>query len=135
VAFVHGRHTKITVGGSDLSAYTNTSELNRTKDTHDVTTYGADAHAFSSGLGNSTGSLGGIYDNTTAGPRDVLQPLIDAGAPVAVVRQPEGAGTGLPQDTVTAILNQYVETNPVAEMVAWTCQFQGTGSVVSTNQT
>lgn len=40
MAFVHGKDTFISLNGSDLSTYTNTSELSRSADRHDVTTYG-----------------------------------------------------------------------------------------------
>ncbi|HEX6579216.1 MAG TPA: hypothetical protein VF082_12700 [Jiangellaceae bacterium] len=135
MAKIHGKETVVTVDGDDLSTYTNTSEINRTMATHDVTGYGADANAFSSGLLNGTFTMGGVYDSeSSAGPRAVLRPLLVAGAAVTVVRRPEGTGSGLPQDSFSAILSSYVESNPVAEMVAWTAEFQISGNVTSTAQ-
>ena len=46
MAFVHGKNTFISLNGSDLSAFTNTSELGRTADSHDVTTYGKNSHVY-----------------------------------------------------------------------------------------
>lgn len=132
VTFVHAKDTYISVDGDDLSAFTNTSELDREADEHDVTCYGADAHDYEGGLLNGTGSLSGIYDSTANGPRGVLRPLL--GTKVTVVRRPEGTGTGKPQDSVTALIRRYVETNPVADMVAWSCEIRLCGNVTSTTQ-
>lgn len=134
--FVHGKNTVVKVNGQDLSAFTNTSEFNPTRDTHDVTCYGADGHEFDEGLTNGTFTMGGIYDSTeTTGPRAVLKPLTKPGAgKVPVIRQPEGEGSGLPQDSFTGVVTSYKETNPVADMIAWTADFQISGSVDDTPQ-
>jgi hypothetical protein len=130
---VHGRHTFISLNGSDLSTHCNTSELGRSADSHDVTTYGKNAHVFEGGLLGGTASMGGIYDNTAAtGPRAVIEPLI--GTVVALIRRVEGTGSGKPQDTVNVLVTNYVETNPVADMVAWSCEMQLSDDVVSTTQ-
>jgi hypothetical protein len=99
-----------------------------------VTTYGNDGHKFAAGLTNGTFTMGGFYDSTAStGPRAVLQPLI-GGENVTVVRQPEGEGASLPQDSFDAQLTEYKETNPVAEYIAWTANFQISGDVDSTAQ-
>lgn len=129
----HGKDTVVKVDSTDLSTYCNTSELNRTADTHDVTGYGADAHAKSGGLLDGTFSMGGVYDTTAAtGPRAKLEPLL--GTSVAIVRQPEGTGSGLPQDAFNGVMNSYVETNPVADMVTWSAEFEINGDVNSAAQ-
>jgi hypothetical protein len=133
MAFVHGKDTFISLDANDLSAFTNTSELSRTADSHDVTTYGKDSHVFAGGLLNGDASMGGIYDNTTSGPRDVIEPLI--GTVVALIRRPEGTGSGLPEDTVNVLVTMYTETNPVAGMVTWRSDLQLSDDVASTNQT
>lgn len=132
MAFVHGRLTFISVNGSDLSPFTNTSTFGRGADSHDVTTYGATDHAFEGGLGLNTFSMGGIYDGSATGPRDILEPLV--GTSVTLIRRPEGTGSGKPQDSVTVVLTSYVETSPVADFVQWSAEFQPSGSVTSTNQ-
>lgn len=135
MAFVHGKDTVVTVDSNDLSAFANTSEFNPTTDSHDVSTYGTDGHVFEGGLTNGTFTVSGIYDNTAStGPRAVLQPLKGTAAKVTVTRQPEGAGSGLPQDTFDGLLTSYTETNPVADMVSWSAEFQVSGSVDSTAQ-
>lgn len=131
--FVHSKNTVITLDDNDLSAFTTTSQLERTSDSHDVTTYGKDAHVFSGGLLNGTSTMSGIYDSTAVtGPRAVIEPLI--GTVVELVRQPEGDGTGKPQDVVDALVIKYTETAPVADMVTWSVDLQLSDDVVSTAQ-
>lgn len=132
MAFVHGKDTFVSLDSNDLSAFTNTSDFNRTADTHDTTTYGKSSHTFEPGLLNATASMGGTYDNGTTGPRDVIEPLI--GTTVTFERRPEGTGSGLPSDSVSVVVNSYVETNPVAGMVSWTCGMQCSDDITSTNQ-
>jgi hypothetical protein len=132
MAFVHGKNTYISLDGDNLSTYTNTSEFSRTADSHDVTTYGKNAHVKTGGLLDGTGSMSGIYDSTAAGPRATIEPLI--GTVVALVRRPEGTGSGKPQDSVNVLVANYTETNPVADMVAWSCEFELSDDVTSTTQ-
>lgn len=132
MAFIHGRNTYIELDENDLSEFTNTSELGRTADSHDVTCYGKNSHVFQGGLKGGTASMGGIYDNTASGPRAVIEPLI--GTVVPLVRQTEGPGLGLPQDAVDVLITGYTETNPVADMVAWSCEMQLSDDVDTTPQ-
>lgn len=134
MAFTHGKNTYISVDGNDISAYCNTSSLERSSDSHDVTTYGATAHAFGDdGLTNATFSCGGTYDSTTSGPHDVLAPLV-AGAKVTLIRRPEGTGSGLPQESVSIKITKYTETSPVADYVSWALDAQCSGAITDTNQ-
>lgn len=131
MAVVHGKVTVIKVGATEVKG--TTSQLERSADVHDVTVYGKDDHVFSGGLGNGTFTISGIYDNTAvSGPRAVLEPAI--GTSVTLTRQPEGTGSGKAQDTFAAILIKYVETNPVADMVTWSADFQISDAINSTAQ-
>ncbi|SCG38240.1 hypothetical protein [Micromonospora zamorensis] len=133
MAFVHGKNTFISLGGDDLSAFTTTSQLEKTADSHDVTTYGKKAHVFNGGLLNGSGTISGIYDSTAStGPRAVINPLV--GTVVELIRQPEGAGTGKPQDVVDVLVTKYTETNPVADMVTWSCDLQFSDEINSAAQ-
>lgn len=133
MSFVHGRDTYFSLGGVDLSAYTNTSSFTRGADSHDVTTYGKGAHVFQGGLGLNSANAAGIYDSAAGtGPRAVIEPLV--GTNVTLVRRPEGTGTGKPQDSVDALVTSYVETSPVADMVTWAVELQCSGDVASTTQ-
>ncbi|MFC0628543.1 hypothetical protein [Kribbella deserti] len=133
MAFVHGKNTVITLDGDDLSAYVNTSELGRTADSHDVTTYGKNSHVYVGGLLDGKATMGGVYDNTAAvSPRAVIEPLI--GSTVPLVREPEGTGAGKPRDTVSVVVVGYVETAPVADMVTWSCEMQCSDDIASSVQ-
>jgi len=132
MAFVHGKETVITVGGIDLSAYTNTSEFERAGDKHDVTCYGADDYAYDTGLRSGSFKMGGVYESSAGGPRATLNGLIATKA--TIVRRPEGTGGGLPQDSFTATIDKYVETNPVAGMITWSCDTTVSGLVNTTAQ-
>lgn len=133
MAFVHGKNTFISLNGADLSAFTDTSDFKRGADEHDVTTYGKGAHVVAGGLLNGSASMGGTYDNTAGtGPRAVIRPLI--GTTVTLIRRPEGTGVGKPQDSVTVHVKSYVETNPVADMVKWSCEMTLSDTVTSTTQ-
>lgn len=132
MSFTHGKDTYISLNGSDLSAFTNTSELGRTSDSHDVTCYGKSSHVYLGGLLDGKATMGGIYDNGVTGPRDIIEPLI--GTVVTLVRRPEGTGSGRPQDSVAVLVAGYTETSPVADMVTWQCEMQCSDDVTSTNQ-
>ena len=130
----HGRHTVVIVDGDDLSTYCNTSEFTKKADTHDKTGYGADGHGYEAGLTDGMFTMGGVYDSiASVGPRAVLNPLVGA-AGVTVVRRPEGTGSGLPQDSFEGVCEEYKETNPVADFIAWTASFKISGDVNSAAQ-
>lgn len=133
MTFVHGKDTFLSVAGDDISQYCNTSELSRGADSHDVTTYGKKSHVFAGGLLKGDAKVEGVYDNTVStGPRALFRPII--GTVVPLVRRPEGTGTGKPQDTVNVLIEEYVETNPVADMVTWSVKLTCSDDVVSITQ-
>ena len=132
MAFVHGKNTFVSLNGSDLSAFCDSSTFGRKSDKHDLTTYGKDDHVYGGGLGDGSASIGGFYDNTAAGPRDIIEPLI--GTVVTFIRRPEGTGSGKPQDSVSVLVEEYEETSPVADYVKWTATLQPSDAITSTNQ-
>lgn len=132
MAFVHGKDTFISLGGTNLSTFTNTSEFDVSADEHDVTCYGADDHAFSGGLLTGAVSMGGVYDDGAAGPKAIIEPLI--GTLATLIRRPEGTGSGLPQESLSVLVKRYVETNPVADMITWSCEMTKSGAVTRTTQ-
>lgn len=133
MAFVHSKVTVIKIGTTDISTYVTSSDFDRKSDIHDVTTYGKNSHVYSGGLLDGKSKLEGLYDSTaTTGPRALLRPLL--GTEVVITRRPEGTGAGLPQDIVDAVLANYVETAPVADMVAWSVELQLSDDVNSTPQ-
>lgn len=133
MAFVHGKGSKVTIGGDDLSAFANNVEFSRGADTHDVTTFGKNSKVFAGGLKEGTCTVEGVYDNTAdTGPGAVLRPLL--GTEAVLIWQPEGTGTGKPTFTVDAVVSSYVETAPVADMVTWSCELQLSDDVAETAQ-
>lgn len=132
MSFVHGKNTYVSLNGTDLSAFCNTHQMERNADKHDLTTYGKNDHVFNGGLGNGAISIGGFYDNGASGPRRIIEPLI--GTVVTLIRRPEGTGTGRPQDSVSVLVEKYVETNPVADYVSWSCDLQPSDAVTTTDQ-
>ena len=133
MAFVHGRLTGITVATKDISPYCKTSSYEGSADVHETTGYGKTAKTKEGGLLDGKFTCGGTYDNTAlTGPRNALKPLL--GTTVAVVRKPEGTGTGKPLDTFSGVLTKYVETNPVDDMVTWSAEFEISDVVVTTTQ-
>jgi hypothetical protein len=135
MTFIHGKGTVVKLDAVDLSAYIKTSEFSQENDEHDVTTYGNDAHRVRSGLTGGKFTMSGWYDSTAvSGPRAKINALIQAGANVTLIRQPEGAGTALPQDEVEVMVKSYAETSPVDDIVAWSCECTLSGTVDSTPQ-
>lgn len=129
----HGSKTVVKVGANDISAYTNASELTVGADSHDTTTYGNTAHRYDGGLKDSKFVMSGIYDTTAGtGPRAVLRG--HEGETLTLIRQTEGTGAGKPQDSFDAVLTSYVESNPVADMVTWSSEWQVDGEVDDTAQ-
>jgi len=132
MAFSHGRLTVFKVGAADISPYCKTSEWTSGGDVHDVTGYGAAGHGYQGGLHDDKVTVSGTYDTTVAGPRKIIEPLVMA--TTTVTRQPEGAGSGKPQDLATVVVKSYVETNPVADMVQWAAEFTISGVTNSAAQ-
>lgn len=134
MALVHSKVTIVKVGSNDLSAFVKSSEFSQESDVHDVTTYGSASKVYQSGLKDASVTLEGFYDTSATGPRKILQPLI-GGATQTFTRQPEGLGTGKPQDVVTVVVKTYEESAPVGDMITWKSELQCTGDVNSTAQT
>ena len=134
MTFIHGKDVYYSLASNNLSAFSNSSQVEKSADSHDVTTYGQGAHVFKGGLLNGTGTIGGIYDSSTSsGPRFIIEPLI--GSNVTYVDRPEGTGAGKPQRTVDALVLKYTETRPVADMITWSADLQFSGTVANVTQT
>lgn len=132
MSFVHAKDTYVSLDGNDLSPFSDSSELGRTADSHDVTTYGKDSHVYEGGLLDSTFKVSGTYDNGTDGPGAVINPLV--GQKVTLVRRKEGTGSGKPQETVDVLVKGYTESNPVADYIKWSCDLQGSDDIDFTPQ-
>jgi hypothetical protein len=116
-----------------LWVYITTSQVEKNSDKHDVTTYGKDDHVYQGGLRDGAITMSGIYDSTASvGPRAVIEPL--RGTVVQLIHRPEGAGTGKPQDKVNVLVEKFVQTHPVADMITWSCDLQPSDSFDTTPQ-
>lgn len=134
----HGSLLELTIDGDELSDWTDTCEFAQSKDVHQTTTHGSaatsGAHANSGGLNKGECTAGGLYENGAAGPNAILGPLVKSKASVALVRKVEGTGSGLPQDTVNVVVEEYKETSPVADYIRWTAKFTFDGAVTTIAQ-
>lgn len=131
MSFVHGKGVVHTLNSVDLSAFGTEIDWTQTADKHDVTTFGASAHAYFGGLLDGTATIKGIYDSGTSGPGKTIRPLI--GTTTTLVYEPEGIAAGKPVHTVTVLVTSFEETAPVADMIKWTCQLQFSGAVADTS--
>jgi hypothetical protein len=132
MAFVHGKDTFVSLNGSDLSAPSNSVEFGRSADSHDVTGFGKDAHVKQGGLLDGTCTISGTYDNGAASPEAVIEPLL--GTNVTLIYRPEGTGSGLPQKSVSVLVQEYTETAPVADMITWAVSLEFSDDLTKTTQ-
>lgn len=116
----------------DISAHLDTVTITESHDNLDITTFGQVGHRKRGGLSDGTIAIGGTYDTAVTGMHDVLKPLL--GTVVAFVWRPEGTGAGKPNTTGSVLVQNYVESAPVAEIVRWTAALEIDGTVVESNQ-
>jgi hypothetical protein len=120
---VHGKHTVFKLDDKDLTQYCNNSQITVSAATTDTTTYGKDAVVKDGSLLDGKLTVSGFYDSTAmTGPRAVILPLV--GTTVAFVHQPEGTGSGLPQDTGDCIVTSYVQTHPANDYITWSIDIE-----------
>ena len=122
MAFVHGKDGAFSWANIDLSDFVTSVSFSPSADSHDVTTFGKNAHVFQGGLLTGTIDVEGIFDNDSNGPRAALMPNI--GKVDEFEWQPEGAGSNKAQSAGNALLLGYDESAPVADMITWTARFQ-----------
>lgn len=127
-----GAEAVFLLNAADISDFVDTITHTESVDSLDVTTFGNGGHRKRGGLTAGTIAVGGVYDTTTAGPRDVIKPL--KGTVVAFDWRPEGTGSGLPATTGNVLVQNYVESAPVADIVRWTAALEIDGDVTDANQ-
>ncbi|HKY77452.1 MAG TPA: hypothetical protein VJS45_14990 [Acidimicrobiia bacterium] len=116
----------------NITPFIDSVTSNEAVDTLDVTTFGQNGHRKRGGLTDGSFSIGGVYDTTASGPRDVVKPL--KGTIVAFDWRPEGTGTGLPKSVGNVLVQNYVESAPVADIVRWTATLEVDGDITDSNQ-
>lgn len=128
----HGSATQVSVGGDDISLWTNASDIERSADSHDTTTYGATHHRHEGGLKDGTFKCSGFYETGADGPHQTLAGIV--GTVVEIIRKVEGTGTGKPTETFDGLLTKYSESAPVADYVQWSAEFELNEAPVETTQ-
>jgi hypothetical protein len=131
MAFRHGRKVHITIqdsGGTarDISAYSDTSQLQRTIETAEVTSYQNDNKAFIAGLHDATFSMGGSWDSVLDG---YLAGIIQYDGTRNIVYGPESSTSGRVRYTLPIIMTSFNISPPVGDKVAWNGEFQISGAV------
>lgn len=127
-----GEAAVLLVNAVDISAFIDTVTFTQSGDKLDITTFGNTGHRKRGGLTDGTIAIGGVYDTTTSGPHDVLKPLLNT--VVAFDWRPEGTGAGKPKATGSVLVQTYVESSPVADIVRWTSTLEIDGTVTDANQ-
>lgn len=129
----HSSNTEISVAGTSLTTFTNTSTFTRGFRTGDVTCYGDDDEVHDVALKYGSYTMGGVYHTkaTANSPKSVMEAVA---ALVSIIRKPEGTGSGKPTETFNAALEQYVESAPVADFITWSAEFKVSGAVTLTTQ-
>lgn len=120
------------INAADISDFVDTVTVTESADSLDVTTFGNNGHRKRGGLTDGTIAIGGVYDTTTSGPHDVLVPMI--GTIEDIDWRPEGTGSGKPKMTCNVLVQNYVESSPVADIVRWTANLEIDGDTTHANQ-
>lgn len=136
MAFVHGKKTVFKLddsGGTlrDLSAYVNSSSLQRLLDLLETTCFGATAKTYITGFADAKIPFAGFWDPTVDG---YLAGAFDALADGTIASlsfelYPEGTGSGKVKFSGEAVLISYEASMGSNQATGWTGELQVTGSV------
>lgn len=124
MAFTHGSNTAISVDGTDVGPYTDSSDFARAQDTAEVTAYGDNDKEYIAGLMDGTASASGHWDPTADA---ALIGCFD-GAVVSVIWGPAGSGSGSVRYTANFLITDYQISAPVGDKVSWSVSLQRTGA-------
>lgn len=114
----------------NISIYVDSVEISHDTDMLDITTQGAEARAFDSGLTNCTITVGGIWDDTAStGSWTVFKSLLGLETTVGFEYGPEGNTAAMEKWSGEVFVANYSESAPVADMVRWTAQLQVSGAI------
>jgi hypothetical protein len=134
---IHGKDSVFSVEDSaattlrDLSTNLTNVAFARSNDVHDKTGFGSDGHTFIAGLTNGTITLTGWTDTTAStGTLTVLDSLLGLGSTtVGWEYGPHGSGSGAVKYSGECVLASLDVSDPVADLVSFTCQLQISGDV------
>lgn len=134
--YIHGRNTRIVVAGSDLSEFTDSTEVTDGREVHKVTSYGPTRkrHSKQLGLGDGKITIKGTHASDANGPRKVLEALMELETESSFLLQHQGVGSGLPQLAVNVVVSTYNESLPVDDMIKWTSDLEMSGDRSTADQ-
>ena len=122
MAFVHGKDATMSVDAQAITAFTDSTSLNKVKDLFETTVFGNDNKTFIDGLREHDISIGGKWDAAL----DLIMANADDGASVLFDFSPDGGTTSF---TGSSFISNYNIDSPVGGGVTWTASFKPTGVV------
>jgi hypothetical protein len=134
MAFTHGKLATFvvdTVGAvpTDLSAYLNSTGMDRNADQAETSTLGSTYKSYVAGLIDGKFNLAGLFDPVADA---VLDALFVAGTSSDFTYRPQGTGSGLVQFDGHVVLTSYSLSAGLDGPAAFTATFQVDGAVVRT---
>jgi hypothetical protein len=130
MSFVHGKKTVVKIDDSsgtlqNLSAYINSSSMQRMQELLETTCFGATAKTYIAGFPDAKIPIGGFWDPTL----DAHMDGILGKETVTVELYPEDTATGKVKYSAEAILISYDTQMGANQASAWTGELQVTGGV------
>lgn len=115
----------------NISPYVNSISFNRSNDTLDTTTFGAEGHTFVTSLTNGTITIAGFWDKTAlVGSATVFDGLMDLDTlTLGFEYGPEGNTAGFVKYSGECILSSLDYSSPVADLVTFSATLQISGTV------
>ena len=129
--FIHGKNTAVYIDEFDLTSYFTDTSIALDNDVSETTAFGDTNKSFILGTRGGTLSMSGMWAADTDGSDEELQALLgNATTPIITVR--EGAAA-IGSRAVIAQANEtsYAITNPIADVVTVTADFECTPNQVS----
>ncbi len=129
--FIHGKNTAVYIDEFDLTSYFTDVSITQENEVAETTAFGDTNKSYLLGLRAGTLSMSGMWSADTDGSDEELQALLgNATTPLLTVREGAAAIGG---SAVIAQANEtsYAITNPVADVVTVTADFECTPNQVS----
>lgn len=124
---VHGIHSYVSFGGTDISVFLNDLTWGDEADTAETTTFTILDKTYVGGPRDHTVSASGLYDGDVDAVDDVLGGL--EGTTGTLIYGPAGSTSGLKRRSATAILTKYETSGSTGDAVQISADFQISGAV------
>jgi hypothetical protein len=133
MAFVHGKASFISVGGTDLSPFSNSVQMPRDIATADTSHFGTQSKTYLTGMDDSKITIAGLWDSAMDTALQTIISSLISGATqsTAVVFGPAGNATGKPSFSLAAIVTGYEVSTGAGDVVSFTLNLQRTGSTTT----